>query len=191
MLDPVTSFELIGGPTYHASPIQGDIFAQTTGVEEISRTIPSLWQIRVPEEISPGSILVNYKLKADNGKANRLSHTSLPKAEIRVNIQPLSPHIIEQEEYIIEEIVHEELESDEEAQEDKTDNEISDVEETTDIEVPESTRQVTPPSPAKRVVRKILRINVIEGGVSLSFDPSQIQYAGTYSGTLRIMIHGL
>ncbi|GAK60059.1 hypothetical protein U27_07047 [Candidatus Vecturithrix granuli] len=161
LLDPVTSFELLGGPAYQALPIRSDSHAATLLVEEISRTLPSLWQIRVSEKMSPGSLRVSYQLTGANGKAGRLSHLDFPKAEISVSLQPLPPRVIKQEEMLIEE------------------------EEGVNVD---ATTAQTPPS--KRVVN-IQRFNIIEGGVIISFDPSQIQYAGTYAGTLTILIHGL
>lgn len=161
LLDPITSSELLGGPDSQALPVQGDIRAQRLLVEEISRPLPSVWQIRVPAKVALGSLRVQYQLTAANGNPGRLSHINFPKAEILVNLQPLPPRIIEQEEVVIEE---------EEG-----------------VSVNTTTAQ-TPP--LKRVVN-IQRFNSIEGGVTISFHPSQIQYAGTYAGTLTILIHGL
>ncbi|MDY0094477.1 MAG: hypothetical protein RBT80_17420 [Candidatus Vecturithrix sp.] len=63
LLDPVTSFELLGeGSDYQALPVQGDIRAQRLLVDEIFRTLPSVWQIRVPAKVAPGSLRVRSHL---------------------------------------------------------------------------------------------------------------------------------
>ncbi len=85
-------------------PVQGDIRAQRLLVEEISRPLPSVWQIRQSRKGCALLLRVQYQLTAANGKPRRLSHINFfPKAEILVNLQPLPPRIIEQEEVVIEE----------------------------------------------------------------------------------------
>ncbi|MEG3936369.1 hypothetical protein QT990_34840 [Microcoleus sp. T3_B1] len=58
---------------------------------QLIRSLPSLWQMRVPANRPLQSVSVSYDLIAANGRSNSLSNPEHPNSEIKVSLQPLPP----------------------------------------------------------------------------------------------------
>ncbi|MBD0308677.1 MAG: hypothetical protein ICV80_11285 [Microcoleus sp. T1-bin1] len=58
---------------------------------QLIRSLPSLWQMRVPANRPSQSVSVSYDLIAANGRSNSLSNPDYPNSEIKVALQPLPP----------------------------------------------------------------------------------------------------
>lgn len=144
----------------------------------ISRTISSLWRIRIPASVSLNSVDVDYKVVSCSGKVNYLSHHEQPGSEIRISVEPTAPTIVAREEKKIPVEVQPTPETPE--SEDPTTEEEG--EEEPVLETPSKTSKI----PGKNV--HVKRTIVVEGGVVLRLYPDQIHYAGSYCGTLIVTI---
>ncbi|MEG4917906.1 hypothetical protein [Microcoleus sp. B7-D4] len=58
---------------------------------QLIRSLPSLWQMRVPANRPLQSVSVSYDLIAANGRSNSLSNPEHPNSEIKVALQALPP----------------------------------------------------------------------------------------------------
>lgn len=72
------------GSTFDVSPI----------VLQLTRLVPSIWQMRVADTTYPGAIDVRYEVFGADGSLGRLTHVEHPEDALRVIIEPTQPEVI-------------------------------------------------------------------------------------------------
>lgn len=102
LLEPVTVKELIGGDVPQALP-DGDFRFGSGGFHSlnlrglVSRKIPGLWRLRMPQEAKLYALDVSYELMGANGRSSRLCNLDKSESEIKVIIDEIPPRVVGRE----------------------------------------------------------------------------------------------
>lgn len=62
---------------------------------EVTRRLTPLWRLGVDDAALAAALDVGYRIVADNGHVDRLSHVDHPEAEIAASIEPLPPTFLD------------------------------------------------------------------------------------------------
>ncbi|MEG3972061.1 MULTISPECIES: hypothetical protein [unclassified Microcoleus] len=92
VLPPISPSEFLLSPTVQQFSTREQILSAAPQINsQLIRSLPSLWQMRVPANRPLQSVSVSYDLIAGNGRSNSLSNPEHPNSEIKVTLQPLPP----------------------------------------------------------------------------------------------------
>ena len=92
VLPPISQSEFLLSPTVQQFSTREQILSAAPQINsQLIRSIPSLWEMRMPTDRLPQSVSVSYDLTAANGHSNALSNPDYPNSEIKVTLQSLPP----------------------------------------------------------------------------------------------------
>lgn len=94
-LPDVTSFEISEDGTVGAQAFGGRL--RVPGRTLVTRRVPDLWKLRLPDGERPEDLTVSYELTDMTGRLGYLGHALFPNEQIPVRLRPLPPRIVGEE----------------------------------------------------------------------------------------------